>query len=127
MATLNSLIPQLRGTFMSRNDMMAWLRAIADDFAGSGINTQWITVVGGTGVVPHKHWTAQPELFFLLEPPVSLTASCQEERMFYIGMYLISFLPLSEQDQMPVRHNSFSQFVSLPVATITSCWGLIQA
>ena len=46
----SGLIPHLRGSFLSRNDMQAWLRAITDEFAGSGIDGgRWTTCAANLG------------------------------------------------------------------------------
>src|SRR3990167_9579906 len=45
----DSLIPQLRGAFLTRNDMMAWLRALSDDFTGSSLDNRWSSTTSGGG------------------------------------------------------------------------------
>ena len=45
----DSLIPQLRGAFLTRNDMMSWLRALSDDFTGSSLDNRWSSTTSGGG------------------------------------------------------------------------------
>lgn len=45
----DSLIPALRGSFISRNDLLAWLRALSDDFTGSSLDDRWSSTTSGGG------------------------------------------------------------------------------
>lgn len=105
------LVRQLAGAFITRLEMVNWLRAQADDFWGDSLDTRWNTLLGGSGIAaalqatspsrvlldtgatsgsfsklsdsPFRHWNTADRLSVIARSKINNTTSVQH---FPIGL-----------------------------------------